>query len=122
MTQYLVCPHCRTVTPIAPERTISEAVYHTWQFIRLTPGRLSLHSLMADMDVSYSTVHRHINALADVGLVKRIPQGGRAAKRKRHWYEVERPEQAQPHGEQARDAGALGEGTDDHHARVHSGA
>ena len=122
MTQYLVCPHCRTVTPIAPERTISEAVYNTWVFVRGEKGRLSLHSIMADMNVSYSTVHRHINALADAGLVKRMPQGGFASKRKRHWYEIERAEQEQLRGEQMRDAGAMGEGTDDHRAPVHSGA
>jgi DNA-binding transcriptional ArsR family regulator len=119
-TRYAVCPTCRTVTPLDAAHTISEAAYHTWLFVRGTPGRIDLHGAALELDVSYMTVHRHLNALADAGLVKRAPMGSKYAKRQRHTYEVEalRAER----GEAVRDAGAAGEGETDSRAPVRAGA
>ena len=113
MTQYLVCPHCRTVTPIAPERMIGEAAYNTWVFVKLTPGRIDLHGAALELDVSYMTVHRHLNMLADVGLVKRVPQGNKYAKRQRHWYEVEAAPSGTEHSQEGRDPNVTGEAESD---------
>lgn len=118
--RYAVCPTCRTVTPLDAAHTISEAAYHAWLFVRGTPGRIDIMDIAVELDVHPRTAQRYVSALADVGLVKRVPMGGKYAKRQRHTYEVETMHAER--GEAVRDAGAAGEGESDNRAPARTGA
>lgn len=106
MTTYVVCPHCRTVHAV--EGTISEATYRVWLVVRACRGRLHLANLATDAGLSYEAFRRHVNKLADAGLIERVPQGGKYAKRRRHWYRVMAPVIGAQ--ETVRDSAAAGEG------------
>ena len=83
MTQYLVCPHCRTVTPIAPERTIGEAAYYLWREMQRKhkPGqRVVVIRLLSIAGISSpNTLYKYVGELVNAGLVERVPYAPKPA-------------------------------------------
>ena len=72
---HAVCPKCKCLFALAG-RTVSDTTVQL--FMAAGPkfhrgSRLSLRDLAARANYSVSTVHVHLNILADVGLVERIP-------------------------------------------------
>jgi len=95
------------VTPIAPERTISEAAYHVLTVAqREYPDRKRIHlaTLADDCHLTYSAMYTHLRRLVSAGVAVREAKAGRKG-----WYWVY-PAQKQEQAERKGDPGAVGEG------------